>query len=409
MAEQGGQADPGLLEELRKRLLESVPAFGGDDDLELPHDLAQRPGNAEGPTPGDMLSLSLTPAEDQRRREGLARGMFRTAIEDERLTLRDTLPLRARLAWRVVREFARLKGLVHDDQLLVDALPIAPDPWLFPVSDRDLDDSAADRDDGQPRYRPLWDVERWLRRGEGEVAMTGLPLMPPPVPPAFTADDGSIKAGYDPDYDVDLLLWLRCAGKIATRYAFAEGTATDPESGRRGLAGLLEPDVARLAWPGREHIMAVEEMLVDEALTIMVKGPGRGEIGRGVLAATEHLEKRHGLRDRECQSVVRCALALARRSVEAQMEDQRALMVLRVEDYCERCRSAGDRDSESKGLKLLMTIQGLSRTEPEGQMGEFLDALSRVSKEKPRAPVPLQLLEPQGFPSLPPIRGQQGA
>jgi len=390
---EGGQVDPAVLAALRRRLLEVVPAFGGEE-LELPAGVTGMPSFTEPPpTPGEMRVLALTPAEDARRRETLARSLFRTASEDARLSLQDTLPLRARLAWRVVREFARLKGLVHEDQLLVDALPIAPDPWLLPVSDRDLDDAKQDAD-AVPQYRPLFDVERWLRRGEEQVAMTGLPLLPPPPPPEWLDPSGSPLVDYEAFSDGPLLLWLRCAGKVASRYAFLDGTKKDADSGRRGLAGLLEPELARLAWPGREHIMAVEEMLVDEALRIMVSGPGRGEIGRGVMAASEHLREHHGLQEREIQSVVRCALSLARRSVESQMEDQRALMVLRVEDYLERCRSAGDRDSESKGLKLLMTIQGLSRTEPEGAMGEFLDALSRVSREKGRPPVQLQVLEP---------------
>ena len=61
------------------------------------------------------------------------------------------------------------------------------------------------------------------------------------------------------------------------------------------------------------------------------------------------------------------------------------MMVMRIESYISRARAAMDLDSESKGLKMLAAVQGLTRTDPKGRLDEIIEVIAAMSGASPHA------------------------
>ena len=118
-------------------------------------------------------------------------------------------------------------------------------------------------------------------------------------------------------------------------------------------------------------VYRLEELLVDQAQRVLFR---HGE--RGVM---DHFRERYGLSRRECLGLVRLARADAVQYGRSSVEDDRSLMVAQLKDYVDRARDASNLDGEMKGLRELARVQGLTRTEPEDKMSEFLGVVRRVS------------------------------
>lgn len=351
--------------------------------LSVVHEIAD-----ELPELPDVPPPALTEEERTEQRERLRRRLLQRRLEDLELSLAETLPFRVRTAWRIVREMARLKNLVSDDELLID-LPISdPDPWH--ESRRGMAPSA--RSWSRRLDATLIEALRLIAKGgsKGE----GVPLLPPAVSAFWRDDQGLVRDDYDPGHDADLRSYLRAAGHIAAHHAMGDFETERGSEGELGLEGLLDPDTARACWPSRAKIVAFEEVVVSEARDRLAH--------HGQVKAREYLRDAHGLRPREIDSVIKMAASTAVELTDLSPEEMKALMVLRLEDYIERARDELNLSHEHRAHKLLALVQGISRMEAANPFAEFKEAVQSARESGNDGPDERPRLEVVDVPAIPP-------
>jgi hypothetical protein len=300
------------------------------------------------------------------------RHLWENLFYDETLSLEDLLPYRMCTAWRLVRAFALLCGHVHEDESLARVCgpraPIEKDPWVTPQS-----------------------LLPGVSRGEFsawhaiDLIIGNPPNVPciPLLPPAPPQDAGDDYDAADPAQDPMLARYIEALSCLAAFMDLGAGTTAEPACGRWGLAGLEDPYLVRLAFPTRTELCGFEDMIVDETLRMMMTG--------GMMSVNTHLTDRYGLGGFECACVIKLAKARANKRVEAPLEDEKAMMILRLEDYIDRARNGMDRRNELAGLKMLSQVLGLTRAEPENQLKEYVEVVARGSREAEMSPPPRQI------------------
>jgi hypothetical protein len=146
---------------------------------------------------------------------------------------------------------------------------------------------------------------------------------------------------------------------------------------RRGPRGpdvvrvLSDPAIASLVPVAHKAVVRLEDLMVDQAQRVLFR---HGE--RGVM---DHFRDTYGLSRRECLGLVRLARADALQYGRSSVEDDRALMVAQLKDFADRARDAMNMGDEIRALRELARVQGLTRTEPEDKMSEFLGVVRAVS------------------------------
>lgn len=166
--------------------------------------------------------------------------------------------------------------------------------------------------------------------------------------------------------------------------------------GRMGLNGLLsDPPIG---WPDADVLYVYEGMLLDEVLTILVNGKEvDGEHLGGSHGAEKYLcSPAHGMMPHEARGLVRLAKFEARSRMEAEIEEDRAIMAMRLESLIALARAEMDRRVELGALKQLAIVQGVTRAEPEDSMAEFANVVRRVANE------------PRTIPTAPPVENLPG-
>lgn len=312
------------------------------------------------PLPEISRPIALTDEEQSERSEALRNRLLKRRLEDLQLSLAETLPFRVRVAWRIVREIARLKNLISIDELLIDT-QVEGDPWATPVRGP------------RPASRA------WARRLDatllraleisvkGGLKHEGVPLLPPSVPQHWRSADGLVRDDYDPGRDADLRDFISAAGLIAGQYCMADFETERGAEGELGLEGMLDVDTARMCWPSRAQIMAFEEVVVGEARQFLAT--------QGLTKSREHLVAAHGLCPREVDSIIKVAASTAVELTDFSPEEQRALMILRIDDYITRAKDELNLTGEHRGHKLMILVQGLAKLEQANPFAEFANAV----------------------------------
>lgn len=319
---------------------------------------------------------SLEEAYKRSDKEKGGRSIFDVAEVHQDRNFEDAKPFRVRVAYRIVREHARLKNRIEEDESLVEALGINPnqpgDPWRQP--------SSFIAPQGRSRVdhitMPAWNALE---------SLNGKPMLPPAVPNKFrdvgegpgARGDMSILQSYAPEKDPDYLQWLQGCELIADYLKIDRGSLEDPEQGTVGMCGMFDPKTARLLWPSRYEICGFESMLVEETVHDMAD--------LGIPQTITNLDHRYGLNKREATSIIKLAKAHAKEMMDAAIEDNRAIMQLRLESFIARSRSALNLGAEMHGLKLLALIQGIGKTSPEDENKDFFEVTAKVSKNRKEA------------------------
>lgn len=373
-----GRVDEQRLDRLR--LLNGQLRGAGSVVHELADDLP--------PIPESTEPIALTDEEQSARTDALRNRLLKRRLEDLQLSLAETFPFRVRVAWRIVRELARLKNLVQEDELLIDMeLDPERDPWSAPIRGRAPASKTWARRLDATLLRALEVSARSGLNGEGA------PLLPPSVGGLWRTPDGLVRDDYDPGQDADLRAFLRAAGLVAGHYCMADFETERGAEGELGLEGMLDVDTARLCWPSRSQIMAFEELVVGEAREFLAT--------KGLSQARKHLVLAHGLRPREIDSIIKVAASSAVALTDFSPEEQRALMILRIDDYITRAREELNMAGENRGHKLMILVQGLAKIEQANPYAEFSAAVeSARALESDSDDIPE--LEVIDVPALPP-------
>jgi hypothetical protein len=331
---------------------------------------------------GEPKKVRITPQEYD---AWLCQQTFHQAFENETLTFDDLLPYRIRTAYRLVRELGRIRGLIKKDETLIDALKGRPwnfDPWLIPQEwhrptnpdeNDNLPGEIIDKILQAENLSPDLQYTRWDLSNNTLKHYRGLALLPPPVPQRYLTPTGEISESYDPEQDESLLAYIDILDAVSRRLYVIAGAEEEPESGRYGMAGMLDPHFVRAVFPTRLQIIAWEQLLIEETLNLLVTSSH--------INARRVLTRKYGLQRHEIDFMVRLANLLALKMTECDLEEARSLMILRIEDYIHRSREAIDPRSEMHGLKQLAIVQGLSQEKEDDFFANVASIVKNISDQ----------------------------
>lgn len=325
--------------------------------------------------PADSVPTIRTPTvpdDDIVRRRITIEQWWGQAFADAKLSVADLLPYRVRIAWRVTRELARIRGIVSDYETLESSTidhPSGRDPWEQPVGltwDKTMT--------GKHAYQ--WEVLKTLSRARfaGDLRGDGrsLALLPPPVYSSYINEQGQVSPDYDPAQDGALRRWLTAVDLVVKRFGMERGAPRDRQQGFYGLRFVFDPAMTRLVWPSRWDIMACEIDLVEEVL--------KNTIAKGVGHARNEVRDNYGFSDRETQTLINIARTVAQKRVAHDIEEQRAMMVMRLDAIIERAQNALDVRAELLALKAQASVLGLNKGEPEDLAKDFVRVVDKVSR-----------------------------
>lgn len=349
----------------------------------------------------DPNNERLTPTEQRKK----AIEDIRAAFQQEAATPEDSLPFRIRVAWRLTRALAEVRGHDDGDTLIEIMMPNLenPDPWRIPVPQPELSRGdyrkmrscsmrvrrlLAQATELSPKrqccyYQPrdLKEVHRALAHGP-EVVAKGLAYTPPP-PPYKWMDTPPFGRGLNIVPDTGnhpaVRLWIEVLETIAADLGIEQGTVYEPDMGRLGLLPLVNPDTAFEQWPDWRYLIMWEDHLAEECLNALTAGQQNTE-GFYRSVRKELLEREHGLTRREANTVLKLAYRMARDQVAYDLEDVRAVSILRLEDTLTRARDAGNFRAEIQVQKQLAIIQGLNRTDPQDEMSVFSSLVKKLDQ-----------------------------
>lgn len=322
---------------------------------------------------------------------------FTTAFYKDCWTLEETMPHRVRAVWRIIREIARSKRLISvDEPLIVRILANGPnslDQWLMPSEVPNVPNTREylTRPDQTANRRLLrilaesltLPAEHWPWLHETDPVDSrhdrfhtrpGLPLMPPPVPMKDYTLAGTISEAYDPQTDTNLTLFMRALNVTAEYLGIYDGTIKDPECGRQGMMGLLNGFTVRVSFPTKMQLISWEYIMITSTISFITK--------HGTKTAYEKLQKEFGLNHLETNGMLRMARAFAKQLTDADKIEDRALMLLRSEEYIKRSRKALDLRAEMNGMKQMSAILGLTRMEEDAQMTDFINVIKSHSNTR---------------------------
>lgn len=265
-----------------------------------------------------------------------------------------------RTAYRLVREWSRTCGALASDEFLSD---LTIDQFLVPRS------SPPDC----PRTAfsiSAFSELRAVEHNGSNGTSGGIPLLPSTVNDRFPMKISEA--------------FTRIMGHIS---CFLKLDETD--YGPPSLPYLLQTPPNPLNWPDAYRLQEYEIHLVGEVLDIL--------LDKGTRNAKLHLKDQHCFRDHEINALIRLAKIESRRRMDADIEEERAVLSMRLEDLIARSREALDMRVELGAIKQLAIVQGVTRAEPEDAMTEFANVIRKVTNEAapalPAAPEPVDALE----------------
>lgn len=350
------------VEHLRKRVLEGLK-ITSRADLDTIQDIA-RPEDAVPRLERRDFS-SLIPEDISEHLEVTEKheleAWWRKRFNDADRNFADLEGHRLVVGWRITREIAIAIGICHPDEMLTEAILRRDDPRCVWSSYT----GRAPRVHGNPG----WSDAVGMR-----MSQAGLGLGIPDISPEHLNAMGYIDPQYNPEKDDRLLAWIELVEFISRKMGIEAGSYRLPELGKMGLHGVLEPKMSRLLWPSRFALGSFEESLTIEALEQMQQSGG----SRGTR---KYLREKYGFLPGECTAVISAASREAIRQTGSEDTVQaRAMLVLRLEEMMERARDAVDIKSELAALRLLATVQGITRSDPEDTAAAFVKAIDNVSK-----------------------------
>ena len=258
---------------------------------------------------------------------------FWTVIfERERLSVAKRHRDRLSVATRMVRELARLKGLVRDEQLLMDS-QLLLGHWGVPIE----------------YINPHPPGPEYIRKA--------FISMGPPETPSFA--------------DPHLLQWVDIMEAIAARigiYSTAQGL--------RGIYQMLDPAHTQGIFPRPEEIMAFERFQIEEIL--------QAQVQEGVFRSMKILtreEEGYSLSMPEAKRALQLSKSIAPEITQAEIETEKAMMILRIEDVIQNAKTQGDIRAELQALKLLTFVQGLHRVSGDDTMQELMRVISETGRK----------------------------
>lgn len=308
---------------------------------------------------------------------------FKEVFMVPRMSLEDMQPELYLASYRIIRHMANALGLIENDELLT--ILDTPDPnnhqathWTSPVPTPNI-----------PRNTSH--VVRQIMQCQPH-----LPLLPPAPPQeAYYQGTMQLHPDYDPLKDEDLVEWCLRVQHIGQHLNLDTfGNADDPESGPRAMKVLTSPLYARIAVPAPSQLIVFEELILDEGRKVLVD--------QGNSAAARMLTDRFGFTRAEVLRTLKLVRSFAHNAFTAEVEQERAIMVLKLEEVVHRAREALDIRAELQALKAISVIQGLAPTGEDNTLKDIIEAARAYSAAQKSANGDLEEIPAHVRENLPP-------
>lgn len=309
--------------------------------------------------------------------------LFKKMLELDNLTLADTKGYRIRAAYRLVRQFLRIKGQLTGWSRIQPVMDCAVQGtdisrWSLPTNVqlsefltgyRGVRNTLLAIDASKFRYT--------VNTAEGLRAFKGSTPLPPTLPDQLygTNDpkelwamrvDRYVPPDYDPREDLPLTLYCEAMCLIAHQMTMQKGAPEEPWSGIYGLAGLLNPYTARMAWPTRDELVMFEEELMLHVYDIATT--------MSELSTQNYLRQFFGFTRWESVDITKAAIQAGGMLYAAQAEEQRSLVLSQIERVIDKCSTSLDPRAELAGIKLKAQILGLTANIENETMQTLRDA-----------------------------------
>lgn len=172
----------------------------------------------------------------------------------------------------------------------------------------------------------------------------------------------------------NLVPWITRTLAVAAVLGIPDGSMALHDLGARVLPAMTDPETAQAAWPGPLEIIEIEMEMVEEAVGLIASS--------GVLRTRRALRSRWGLSPDEITSILGVARRAAVEITEADTEQDRALMVLRLQGLADRAKQRRDLGHEIRALKLIAQIKGLNRETEEGGLSALIASMEQVASQR---------------------------
>lgn len=331
----------------------------------------------------DDTGTRTVPISEERRREIAVKSMLKHAHDADQLTLEDLLPQRIKVAHRVVREMGRLRGLIQPNETIEFALRAREhnvDPWQIPEKynrPRDMRRSYPEVVEAMIAAEELpamyWYGKFNNQNGQWQQ-YPGVALLPPPIPKAWLDETGEVFPGYTPEDDKLLMAYMDVFSKTSDRLCIDQGSRDEPYLGQYAMSGLSNLDLVRIAFPTKLQIVTWEVLLIEETLDLLVDKSDR--------ATRKNLYYKYGLMEHEIDQLIKLAQQRAMEQHCGDQDTNRAIVILKIQDYIRRCRESLNVKAEMNGLKQLSLVMGLTNEQQDSLVGDFVALMTKVNAER---------------------------
>ena len=361
-------------------------------DVELPSQLSGMSHDDFLPsTPSQEMTTGLLPPADEvqiefqkLRAKNISQGIeLRKLLDMNRLTLADTKGYRIRVAYRLIRQHLRLRGDLEGwsrIQQVLDAHPTNDgiSGWVVPTKIKN---------GGNPTgFRGVRNILLEAESGpdiftfntsRGFRGFKGTTVLPPPIPDQLygTRDPEEIwkkrvaravPADYSPEFDRPLIKFCEAMTILAHQMTIHKGAPEEPWAGMYGLAGLLNPYAARIAWPTRDELVLFEEELLLHVYDRLVV--------YSELATQRYMQQYFGLNRFEAVDIVKTARDSGGILYAEDAEDQRTLILKNLDSLRDKAAESCDVRAELMALKVKAQLLGLTAKDESESMQTLRDA-----------------------------------
>jgi len=240
---------------------------------------------------------------------------------------------------------------------------------------------------------------------DGEAYGTkGLPILPPPLHDQYYPQDRGVPTweyrrtnytppGYSPLSDGPLNTYLNIMELLIQHLGIGQRGDVEEDA---AITALLNPKIARLAWPCADEIQTFEESILMPLVNKRVV-----ELSR--VDAIESLRRPSGqttvpgelpglgLTHTEAFDLVETAITYSGKAFAFDPTRERSTMINKIHSLATRCGDAGMVTTELNSLKTISQILGLTRQEEDSNMDKrevLSSALEAEIIEKKTLPVP---------------------
>jgi|TARA_Y100000296_G_C5177394_1_gene260909 hypothetical protein len=181
-------------------------------------------------------------------------------------------------------------------------------------------------------------------------------------------------------FDPQIEDYVQYADKIIQHLAIMRGPRLDPKSGWYGIFGMVDPQTAPLIYPTQDQVADLEVSLVEYCTTELAR------VSQGELK--KHLQYKYGLHRYEQSVLISFAIDNALSRLEVDEDQEKALILLNLEDIANRARKLNDVRAELAVQKTKAQITGLTRAPKQKTELEDIEETIRLVSKNPKQIIP---------------------